>query len=112
MQKARQATFPKTPKNVTEITDAFENEHIRAEFGTTIRKDESKKTAFFKGAISSDNYSACVFASDDIVKAIETTSEPHERLLSSDATFDITPMGIFNQVLIIFAAIYGCVSRF
>lgn len=113
MYAARQRTFPKTPTNVTEINEAFEkNEHIQETYGMTKRIDEEMKTKFFKGAIEDKNYAACIFASDDIVKSILATSKSDERLLYADATFSITPIGIFKQVLVVFASIYTYVSYF
>lgn len=114
MYVARQKAFPKSPKNVDEIIEAFtNNEYIRTNFGLTKRgggdddePEKNPKTAFFKGAIESKEYSACFFASDDIIEAIKNTSVNSERLLYADATFKITPIGIFKQVLVLFADIY------
>lgn len=111
MQVHRQQAFPKSPKNVGEIIDAFNNnEHIHNNFGMTNRDDEQLKTEFFKGAIETEEYTACFFASDDIIKSIKSTSQNSERLLYADATFSITPIGIFKQVLVLYADIYTYVS--
>lgn len=112
MYSARKRALPITPKNVAEIDEVFEQADVMTMYGMTDRTDDAQKTRFFKGTIGEKNHSACVFASDDIVRSILETSESHERLLYSDATFYITPKGIFTQVLILFAAIYGYVSIF
>lgn len=111
MYKARQNAYPRAPTNATEINDIFRNnEHVRKTFGLTKRIDENLRTNFFKAAIEGKNYSACIFASDDIVRSIQSTSTSDARLLYADATFSITPIGIFKQVLVMFADIYTYVS--
>lgn len=111
LYKARQEAYPRSPTNITEINDIFNNnEHVRKTFGLTKRADENLQTNFFKSAIEGKNYSACIFASDDIIGSIQDTSSIETRLLYADATFSITPIGIFKQVLILFADIYTYVS--
>lgn len=100
----------KIPSNVSEIENAFANKDVMDTFGMTNRTDDSKKTTFYKGVVDHEKFSACIFASDDIVQTIQATSTSDDRTLYSDGTFNITPMGIFKQVLILFAAIYGSVS--
>lgn len=111
MYKARQSAYPRSPSNVEEINNIFRNnEHVRNTFGLTKRIDENLKTDFFKEAIEGANYSACIFASHDIIQSIQSTSTSDNRLLYADATFSITPIGIFKQVLVLFADIYTYVS--
>lgn len=110
MYKARKRALPQTPTNVAQIDEVFKHADVMTMYGMTNRIENAQKTPFFKGTIDEEKHSACVFASDDIIRSISETSESHERLLYSDATFYITPKGIFTQVLILFAAIYGYVS--
>lgn len=113
LYKSRQQAYPRSPTNVAEINNIFrDNEHVRKTFGLTKRDDESKQTEFFKAAIEGKNYSACIFASEDIIQSIQSTSTIDGRLLYADGTFSITPIGIFKQVLILFADIYTYVSLF
>lgn len=111
LHKARRASLPKTAKSVKEIVEAFENSYVHKTYAFTDRKEESQSTLFYKGAFEEDTYSFCFFASEDIVQAIVQNVIESERKLYVDGTFKITPMGVFKQVLILFAEIFGSVRR-
>lgn len=78
----------------------------------TYRKKEEEKSTFYKYAYECEEYAFCVFASDDVIRAIEENVDVSERKLYCDATFKICPMGVFKQVLIVFGEIFGHVSVF
>lgn len=72
----------------------------------------SPDVEFFRGFYEVDGFSYCVFASADIVKEIEENTKTMERkTLYVDGTFKICPKGILNQVLIMFADLFGHVSQ-
>lgn len=111
LHKARRASLPKTAKSVQEIVEAFQNSYVHKTYAFTDRKEESQ-TLFYKGAFEQDGYSFCFFASEDITQAIVQNVNESERKMYVDGTFKITPMGVFKQVLILFAEMYGSVSGF
>lgn len=89
LQKTRSAQIPKAPKSGVEITQMFHVESIQEKFGKTMRKDENHRTEFFKGAVDSEKgFSFCVFASEDVIKAIENVPE-NNRKLFADGTFAV-----------------------
>lgn len=90
LQKIKSTTIPKAPQNAAEITNAFNVEAVREKFGRTIRSDEEKRTEFFKGAVEHDNYSFCVFASEEIIQAIESQIPEQQRKLFTDGTFGVS----------------------
>lgn len=108
--RARRDALPKSAKTVQEVIDAFNKEYVYATYGMTHRSNDEEKTPFFKGAYECAEYSFCVFASDDIVKAIEQNVDVSQRKLYCDGTFKICPMGEFKQVVIVFCDIMGYVS--
>lgn len=88
LQKTKRAQIPKSPQNAKDILDAFSVESVHDQFGKTMRSDEKDRTDFFKGAVDGDGFSFCVFASDDIVKAMEKIPE-NTRKFFSDGTFAV-----------------------
>lgn len=116
MYKKRNELLPKSPTNAAEIEKAFENDFVKIQYGLTIRKNKEgcdnieKQTMFFKTAQECTDFSFCIFSSDEIVKSIENSTVPSERKLFTDATFKVCPKGIFKQLLIIYALIFGQVN--
>lgn len=113
--KARRAALPKSPQTVEEINKLFETEHVRNTFGRTKRAEVEGETTqgamFFKRAYACNAYADCIFASDDVVNAIQQNTEPTQRKIFADATFKICPIGQqFKQVLILFGELLGHVS--
>lgn len=110
MYKARNQALPKSPKTAEEIIDAFNNGYIMETYGTTKRANNDDKRSFFKHAFGCEDYSFCVFASDNIIDAITNNVPIANRKLYADGTFKITPDGVFKQVLIVFGELNECVS--
>lgn len=109
MYKTRRLALPKSPSTVTEIEEAFKIDFIRRYYGMTRRHNVEHKSDFFKHAFECDDFAFCVFASDDIIKAIEENEPIETRKLYADGTFKITPIGIFSQVLIVFCELHETV---
>lgn len=112
MYTARQKALPKSPTNAIEIEEAFRNEYVHKNYGMTRRFNADEKRDFFKHAFECDDFAYCVFASDDVIKAITENVPIENRNLFADGTFKITPIGIFKQVLILFCKINESVSFF
>lgn len=109
--QARRSALPKTAKTVEEINNAFKVPYIWETYGRTYRTNEEEKTPFFKHAYKGPDFSFCIFASDDIMKAIQENVDVSERKLYADGTFKICPMGDFKQVVMLFADLNGYVSE-
>lgn len=109
--KIRSKILPKSPANVSEVTAAFENNLVRENYGLTIRTKGSERTMFYKHAFECDEYAYCLFASDDIVNALEKNVEPSRREHIFDATFGVCPPGVFTQFLILSTNFMGQVSE-
>lgn len=118
MSKARREALPKDPKNAKEINKAMKNEYVLQNYGMTKRHEptngeppKSVSIVFFRTAFECESYSFCIFAAEDVISIIEEKTAPSERTLFADGTFEICPVGQFNQVLILFSDIYGHVSK-
>lgn len=101
--------FPESPKNVDEIIEYFAHSSIASTTGQTLRGENERTTSFFKHAYQCDDFSYCVFASDDVIEIINTI-QPDKRMLFCDGTFHIVPHGAFSQLLILSADICGQVN--
>lgn len=116
LQNVKKKALPKSPKTANEVREFFENDDLRDQYGKTIRLNADGttnydgQTMFFKTAFESDEFSHVIFASDDIVKSIEKSSTPENRVILTDATFKIVPRGIFTQLLIVYALVINQVS--
>lgn len=109
---SRREALPKNAANVPDILEAFGKEHILETYGYTYRPKGGERSTFLKYAFECDEFSYCIFASDDIVKMIEENVEPSNRKLYSDATFKVTPIGVFRQVLVLHCDLMGFVRIF
>lgn len=97
--RRRNEFIPPNAKNVEDIVDAYNQEEILNEFGTS-----KVMGRFFKTAFQCDEFSYCLFASDTIVDRVSNRIPVDQRVFLMDATFKIVPFGQFNQILIIYAA--------
>lgn len=94
--------IPKAPKTVQDILTAFSDDEIMQSFGETKRTEKTVSRKFYKAAVEHDNFSFCIFASDNIIALIEKFIPAASRNFLMDATFKIVPEGCFNQILIIY----------
>lgn len=97
LTKIRAKALPSSPNNADEITKIFESEFVRKHYGETLRKNEEEKTMFFKHATQSEDYAMCIFASQDIINAINVNIEVQDRQLFMDGTFKVRE--IFSPTL-------------
>lgn len=104
----RRKALPKSPNNAPEIIAAYKEKFVKDNYGLTIRPD-GKGTMFYKHAFECSDFSYCVFGSDEVIEAALKV-EPENRKIYMDGTFRVCPMGIFEQLLIIYVNIYGQVS--
>lgn len=97
---------PKMPKTSEEISEAFKNEVVYNEYGLNERKTEP----FYIGTVDNGpSYAFTMFASMQVVKMIQQFI-PDNRKYLMDATFDITPLGCYTQLLVIYIEFKNDVS--
>lgn len=98
---ADRPTNPKTPENVA---TSFENENIMNDYGYNLRRTEN----FYITTVTQHASSFTLFGSKEVMKMIEKFV-PHNRKYLLDGTFDVTPVG-FYQLLIIYIEYQNDVS--
>lgn len=97
---------PKTPLTSKGILEAFEDDAIYNKYGLNLRKTEP----FYFGTVDkSPLYSFTVFASMQVVKMIKKYI-PENRKYLMDGTFDVTPLGCYSQMLVIYVEFKNDVS--
>lgn len=106
LTKKYAAKFPESPKTTEEITKYFADPSIIATTGQTSRGQSETTSSFFKHAFEIEDYSFCLFASDDVID-IMNAIPVDERTLFCDGTFKICPYGPFKQLLILSIDICG-----
>lgn len=110
--QARRNALPKNAATIQQILEAFAKDYVRLTYGYTYRPNGAETSTFFKHAHDNgDGTGFCVFSSDEIVKLIEANVTVPERKLYSNATFKITPVGCFKQVLVMHCNLMGHVSH-
>lgn len=104
LQKIASGQLPTTPQSSDDINKAFQSENALKNYGMTLQNETNgdglSSTPFFKKAYASKQFQYCVFASDNIIKAIKKIPIERRQFLL-DATFKVCPYGVFNQLLII-----------
>lgn len=86
----RAKALPSSPKSVEEILKSYDSEFVRQHYGLTLRDGENVKTMFFNHAFQCDEYSYCIFASQDIINAIKTNIDVKDRKYFMDGTFKVS----------------------
>lgn len=109
LQMIRSAKLPKNPNNINEIEKIFDKEEIRNLLGKS-----KTNGVFYDGVLEGDGYSACFFSSKDSIEVLEEYVPYGEREIMMDGTFDVVPLGSFNQLLVIYGVYMGkvCLSSF
>lgn len=77
-------------------------------YGSTLQTFDLKgdelpeKLRFFDTAYECKDYAYCVLSSKQTIELVENNMKANERHVLMDATFRITPVGPFNQLLILY----------
>lgn len=95
LQINRNAALPSNPTTCDDIQKIFERSDIMNLIGMTKQIE-----TFFNGVFESQHHSFCVFSAPKAIKLFQK-HEP-KGIVVMDATFDIVPLGAFNQILIIY----------
>lgn len=99
LYRLARGNLPQSPLTAAEVAFAFQNEKIMERFGTTKSNEPSP---FFRKVYVCSQFSYCVFASQSIIRRIETHIKIDERNFLLDATFKVCPMGDFRQLLVVY----------
>lgn len=103
LQLIRAAALPKNPNNGSDIAKMFDDENVMHLIGIS-----KTKSTFFDGILEGgnrkeDKFSACFFSSKDSLNIFEQNVPYGERNIVIDGTFDVVPLGTYNQLLVIYA---------
>lgn len=99
MRELRKSKYGKPPVSPEDIALEFEKADVLRDLGTSLERD---KGPLYNATQIEKNYSNCIFSSAKSISLIKEHLEVHERFFLMDATFRITPRGIFQQVLVIY----------
>lgn len=99
--KKKRPQHVKTPDS---IARAFENAETLNDFGLNMRKTERFyiDTIIESGKRGEPDVSFTLFASLQMIDLIKKHIPPQNRRYMMDATFDITPLGSYYQLLVIY----------
>lgn len=94
----RSSAFPKNPINTADISNIFKRDDVMNLIGKS-----KTGSIFYDGVIEGDGYAACFFSSKATLELFELNERPGERIIMIDGTFDVVPVGAFQQLLILYA---------
>lgn len=101
LRRILNAGNPKNPKSAESVRASFENEDVMENYGYNLRRSES----FYMGTLTEKKKSSpcsfSLFGSKEVINMIEEHIKPEERKYLLDGTFDTSPVG-FYQLLIIY----------
>lgn len=89
---------PKNVKTPADIAKEFENAETLTDFGLNMRKNKR----FYIDTIVDAENSFTIFASHQIVDMIKQHIPLNDRRYMMDGTFDVSPLGSYYQLLIIY----------
>lgn len=95
----RAKVLRKNATNVSSISTTYSNSENMKKYGTTL---SGKR--FFKHVFTCEQFSYCIFASDDIIQEFQAAIPVASRHFLMDATFNICQFGKFSHILIIHVA--------
>lgn len=95
----RKTRFGKSPVSPQEIQTAFQNQDLRDELGASLF---GEKAPLFNDILIEKDFCNCVFSSAKSIALIKEYIEPNKRFFVMDATFRVTPIGEFEQVLVLY----------
>lgn len=105
LQIIRNKSLPKNPLCCTDISRIFEREDVHKMIGTT-QRDE----VFYNGCYESNEFNFCIFSSANSIQTFESRIKFGDRIFMMDGTFDVVPIGEFNQLFIIYGVYMEKVS--
>lgn len=90
--------YPRIPKTVDEVINAYEDPSVAQNFGQNLRKTEQ----FYIDTVQIEPNSAfTVFASHQLLNLVKKHVPFDEHFILMDGTFDVAPIGYY-QLLVIY----------
>lgn len=96
LQRSKNEEYPKIPRSIEEIKEAFRQPDIKEKYGLTLDGDNY----FYVDTVISVDYAFTVFASHFVIDFVKANIRPNLRHFLMDGTFDSLP-NKFYQLLII-----------
>lgn len=118
LRRTRDIVFPRSPKTITEIENAFENPELMKKFGICLKnktendENEAPDQTFFMGSVNNKHFCSIIFGSPTVIGLIKEHIPPGRRNFMLDGTFKTVPVGPFTQLLIIYIAYMNKVYPF
>lgn len=94
----RKQKYGKAPTNGEEVLREFEKDAVRTDYGYSVLFE---KGPLFNDVVIEDNFEYCVFSSWKSIALVLEYLPELMRFFILDATFRITPKGVWQQVLIL-----------
>lgn len=82
-----------------EIQSAFNNSMLHDDLGCSLFE---KREPLYNDIIIEKDFTNCIFSSAKSIALVKEFIEPQERFFVMDATFRVTPIGDFEQVLVLY----------
>lgn len=96
LERHKNSPYPKIPKSIQDIQNAFKESDIMNKYGVTLDSD----TYFYVDTVLGPDYDFTVFASHFAIDFVKENIEPKLRNYLMDGTFDSLPNN-FYQLLVI-----------
>lgn len=82
-----------------EIQLAFNDPNLRNDLGCSLF---GRREALYNDIIIEKDFTNCIFSSAKSIALVKEFIEPYKRFFVMDATFRVTPIGDFDQVLVLY----------
>lgn len=97
LRRYKNKKYPKKPKSVTEIMEAYKNPEILHQFGNNLRNTAQ----FYIDTVQIEPNSVfTVFASHQVLDLVKRHISFDEQYIMMDGTFDVTPIGYYQLFII------------
>lgn len=97
LRRYKSKKYPKKPKSVAEIIEAYKNPQILHQFGNNLRNTAQ----FYIDTVQvGPNSAFTVFASHQVLDLVKSYVPFDEQYIMMDGTFDVTPIGYYQLFII------------
>lgn len=98
LRDLRKTRFGKSPNTPHEIEKEFKKPDVLNSLGRSLYHESG---LIYNGIQIEHNFSNCIFSSPHCISLVKKNLNTNERFFLMDATFRITPRGVYEQVLIL-----------
>lgn len=97
LRRYTNAKYPSNPTSLSNIVEAYACPETMQKYGYNLRNSER----FYICTMEASKGGYTIFASCEIMQMIDDFIPPEDRKYMLDGTFDVAPLGIFYQLLVI-----------